>query len=139
MNWSVEGLARIIEVILAGGAGLMLRDGLNFIFARKTRTLPEVQRVTEQGIIERALLNISKSNDELSDDITRVRAELAVQQDRSRAREEWWQTRWDLREEKWNAREASLLQEIDVMHQKMVELIRELDEMRHRVERKLKE
>lgn len=139
MNWSVEGLARIIEVILAGGAGLMLRDGLNFIFARKTRTLPEVQRVTEQGIIERALLNISKSNDELSDDITRVRAELAVQQDRSHAREEWWQTRWDLREEKWNAREASLLQEIDVMHQKMVELIRELDEMRHRVERKLKE
>lgn len=133
MSWSVEGLARLLEVILAGGVGVVFRDIIQYFIKRRTDASPDVRRMTEQGVIEKALLNVSHSNDELTEDVTRLRGVLAAEQQRNQAREEWWQSRWDDREVYWEKKEASMRVEIDTMREKMLALLGELDELRSRL------
>lgn len=133
MSWSVEGLARLLEVILAGGVGVVFRDIIQYFIKRRTDASPDVRRMTEQGVIEKALLNVSHSNDELTEDVTRLRGVLAAEQQRNQAREEWWQSRWDAREVYWEKKEASMRVEIDTMREKMLALLGELDELRSRL------
>lgn len=133
MSWSVEGLARLLEVILAGGVGVVFRDIIQYFIKRRTDASPDVRRMTEQGVIEKALLNVSHSNDELTEDVTRLRGVLAAEQQRNQVREEWWQSRWDAREVYWEKKEASMRVEIDTMREKMLALLGELDELRSRL------
>ena len=136
-DWISNSLPRLIEVILAGGLGVILRDVINFFLRRSSDSAPAVQRMTEQGIVEKALLNMASSNDELTEEMARLRSLNAELESRGWAREEWWQTRWDSREQRWSARESEMQSEIDAMRSKMLELIRELDEMRARLQDRL--
>ena len=139
MDWTADGLARFIEVILAGGVGYVLKEVVRHFIRKDEEREPAKVRITEQNITERALLNLSKSNDELTDDITRTRAHNEALEKRNRDSQEWWEARWREREAWWGARESEMQQEIDTMRQKMVELINELDQMRERFERKMRE
>lgn len=133
MNWSVEGLASIIQVILAGGVGLILRDIVAYFIKKKSDESPATQRITEQAIIEKTLLNMSSSNDDLVAAVSRLREANAHLEVRGRAREDWWQARWDAREERFNEREGQMQDEIDTLRRKMLELVGELDSLRVRL------
>lgn len=132
----VEGLSRLIEVVLVGsGFALVLRDVVQSMLRGREAKRPDVLRSAEQGMIEKAILNLKSANDEFAADVTRVRAANTELELKAREREEWWQHRWDERET-WRAlREAEMQSEIDSMRNRMVELIRELDLMRDRLDR----
>ena len=129
---ALEGVTRLAEVIMAGGLGVILTDTVRFFLRRKRASEPDQVRTTEQHITERALINVQRSNDELTDDITRTRSHVTHLESAARSREEWWQARWDIREERWNRREAELIEEIDSMRERMTALLRELDELRNK-------
>lgn len=129
---TLDGVARVLEVILTGAVAIGAKDVLTFFIRRKTDAEPKQVRTTEQGIVERALINVQRSNDELSGDITRTRDYVKALEHGQRQREEWWQDRWDAREERWNRREAELLYEMDSLRTRMAALLDELDELRVR-------
>lgn len=129
---ALDGVTRLAEVIMAGGFGVILTDMVRFFLRRKKAGEPDQVRTTEQHITERALINVQRSNDELTEDITRTRSHITHLESAARSREEWWQARWDVREERWNRREAELIEEIDSMRERMTALLRELDALRNK-------
>lgn len=133
MEWTTEGLVRLVEVVLSGGVALILRDIVGHMLRKNAEASPTAQRMTEQGIAEKTLLNVARANDELTDDVTRLREVTHDLESRSRLREEWWQTRWDAREVAWSKREAELQAEVDRMRQQMLNLIGELDDLKVRL------
>lgn len=139
MSLTLDGVARLAEAILGGGVMVVVLAIVNFFIKKKRLAMPDQVRTTEQGIVERALINVQRSNDELTDDITRVRQWASSLQEEARRREDWWQARWDLREDRWNCREAELISEVDAMRASMTEMqarmaamIQELDDLRRR-------
>lgn len=130
--------SQIIQALLVGGAAIGLKDFVQYLIRRAEGKSPKGEnevKIAEQGVVEKTLLNLSKGNDELSNDVALLRDYSRTLEQAARSREEWWQARWDVREERWVKREAAMQAEMDMLRSRMVSLINELDDLRSRLDR----
>ena len=128
----MENWIKLTEVLLAGTVGVVIGDFARWLMRRRDAASPQAVRATDQVILEKALVSLGDTKDELVKDITRTRAHATELEDRGREREAYWQTRWDAREVYWQKKESEMRTEIDTMRERMVQLITELDMLRRK-------
>ena len=128
----MENWTKLIEVLLTGTVGAIIGDFARWLMKRRDASSPQAVRATDQVILEKALVSLGDTKDELVKDITRSRARVTELEDQGRERETYWQTRWDVREVYWQKKESEMRTEIDTMRERMVQLITELDTLRRK-------
>lgn len=121
-------MVKLVEVILAGGGGYVIKQAWDWWRDRRRAALPEARHIVQLTHTAQQVDLLAKVNQELEDDLARVRAVLRDTETHSRSSESAWQAR----EAAWLLERRELQSELDEMHAKVRGLMDEIESLQRK-------